>query len=84
MKNNKGDIHDNTTFSVDESTDDFIIYVYRDQNVIKFLWQLYRSPSGKYGDYPKTIHSASVEFSELENVISEFDKFLSTLKLLKD
>lgn len=79
LKNDEGDLKDHTMFSVDESTDDFLVYVYKDKEKMKFLWQLHRSPSGKYKNYPMCVFSTCVDFLELKNIVNEFDKKLSVL-----
>ncbi len=79
FRDNDGDIKDHTMFSLDESTDDFLIDVYEVQGAMKFIWRLHRSPSGKYNNYPEGVLSASIDFVELKNIVDEFDMKLSSL-----
>lgn len=83
LENDKGKIHDYTMFNVDESTDDFSIHIYRDGQVMNFLWQLHRSPVKKYGNYPRKTFSAAIDFFELSNTISEFKNWLLAQRSLK-
>ena len=80
LVNDDGDIRDNSMFNIDESTDDFIIHLYRSGNRIKFLWRLCEQPCRDITNYPRTLLSAEIEISYLEQVISKFDEEINQLK----
>lgn len=80
LVNDDGDIKDNSMFNIDESTDDFIIHVYRSEDRLKFLWQLCSEPCRDIENYPSGLLSADIEIDHLERVINEFDREINQFK----
>lgn len=67
-------------FNVDESTDDFVIHVYRKNENLFFIWKLNDNPYRKIENYPNEALLVGVDFHYFKKTVNEFDEMLSVLK----
>jgi hypothetical protein len=67
-------------FNLDESTVDFMIYLYRLGGKIKFLWKLCDHPFRNFKDYPPHLFCAEVQLDYLKMVINEFKNIVDAIK----
>ncbi len=66
------DKHDLMLFNIDESTDNFLIYVFRKGESINFLWKSY--------DNEEEILLSSCSFNYFKQIVLALDDFVQNLK----
>lgn len=80
LQQNSDDLKDNAIFSLDESTDDFCIFVVKYSNTLRFLWALNDEPYGVYNSYPEGVLSVDIDVDVIKSVIEKFENDLKRLK----
>lgn len=79
LLNDGGSKKDNSMFSIDESTDNFCIFVISNGIFFKFLWRIERNTDRKFYGYCGEIFSSEVQIDHAKKIIKDFDFYISNL-----
>ena len=74
------DDNEHYIFSLDETTDSFVAFIFKDGQNLKIFWRLYEPRASEFPNYPKGPFLKSVPVETFIKVVKEAGAYLSTFK----